>query len=60
MTQHRLGQVEPAKASLARLRDWLTEHRGNSGADAPAVLPEVETLLDSRLPGAAQTSQNAR
>jgi hypothetical protein len=50
MTQHRLGQQEQARATLARLRELLAEPAGANDAESAALLREAEALIEGKVP----------
>ena len=53
MTQHHLGQKEPARASLARLREIMKQPPWATNAEAQGFLREAAALIDGQPPPAA-------
>ncbi len=50
LAQHRLGQPEPARATLARLRETLTKTERAEDQEAQAFLGEAEALIEPKKP----------
>ena len=46
MTQHQLGQTDEARATLARLREWLQKERAPAGDPAEVSFREAEKLIE--------------
>jgi hypothetical protein len=46
MTHHRLDKPEPARASLARLRQLIRAPQAAPGADAELLAREAEILIE--------------